>query len=62
VAECNLGEVKLEPMQAAVVRGKPWAGGFAFTGFVAGAFVLRSSYVLVRLCLLWLSAFFAPSP
>ena len=25
--------------------------GFAFTGFIAGAFVLRSSYVLIRLCL-----------
>ena len=46
MAECNLGEVKLEPMQSAAVHG-----GFAFTGFVAGAFVLRSSYVLVRLCL-----------
>ena len=26
-AECNLGEVKLEPIQSAAVRGKPYAGG-----------------------------------
>ena len=52
VAECNLGEVKLEPMQSAAVRGKPCTGGSLLQGLFAGALVVRSSYVLVRLCLL----------
>ena len=33
-AECNLGEVKLEPMQSAAVRGKPCAGGSLLQGLL----------------------------
>ena len=36
VAECNLGEVKLEPMQSAAVRGKPCAGGSLLQGLLQG--------------------------
>lgn len=46
VDECNLGEVKLEPMLSAAVRsGHAW--GSAFTVFAEGVFVLYSSYVFV---------------
>ena len=36
VAECNLGEVKLEPMQSAAVRGKPCVGGSLLQGLLQG--------------------------
>ena len=51
-------------MQSAAVRGGH-AWGFAFMGFVAGAFVLHSGYIFVR-CLPALLAIvqclFAPTP
>ena len=36
VAECNLGEVKLEPMQSAAVCRKPCAGGSLLQGLLQG--------------------------
>ena len=44
---------------------RPCVGFFAFTGFVAGAFVLRSSYVFIRcfpLLLAIVEYLFAPAP
>ena len=36
VAECNLGGVKLEPMQSAAVGGQPRAGGSHLLGLLQG--------------------------
>ena len=61
VAECNLGEVKLEPMQSAAVHGKPCAGGSLLQGLLQGHLYCvqlrsRSPLSAIAECL------FAPTP